>query len=151
MNCTRYDVLVEPRGDVLVEAYTSSVSMVVRDGLGLNAAGKHLLNRLHPHLAEQRRSRSWPGTSLLRGEATVLRYQLTAEVLEALLHASPGLYGWKQPDLPEDLAFLRGDGSVLLASISHEGDAILSVSDQEYDGLASRVTGLRGMLAVSGP
>jgi hypothetical protein len=43
------------------------------------------------------------------------------------------LFGWRQPELPEDLALLREDGTAVLASICHEHDAYLQLTDEEYE------------------
>jgi len=43
---------------------------------------------------------------------------------------------WVAPGLPEDLCFLRQDGSWLLASVTHEGDVFIEVSNDERHELA---------------
>lgn len=43
-----------------------------------------------------------------------------------------GLYDWTAPELPDDLALLRSDGSAWLASIGHERDAWLELTQTEW-------------------
>jgi hypothetical protein len=148
-----FNFINEPRGDVLrrlmgaVAALSTSSILVIRDELGLSDTAMSLLSALEPHLVERQRSSSWPGTSLLDEKATVIRF-LHSAVLDQLLSAAEGLYEWQQPSLPEDLAFLRDDGTALLASISHEQDAFLEVSDDEYQALVQQVPELSQLTAL---
>ena len=136
-----YDVINEPRGNLLrrllraVAEHSSSAILVLRDDLGVSDTAISLLSALEPHVIERRRSASWPGTTLLNEEATTIRFRPIAPVLDQLLSVAEGLYEWQQPALPEDLAFLREDGTALLASISHERDAFLDLDDDEYRAL----------------
>lgn len=140
-----FDVVEEPRGEVLsrlmraLRQFSSSAMMVLRDDLDLDESAQALLARLEAHLIERKRSSSWPGTTLLREEATVLRFALSETVLEELIAAADGLYEWKQPRLPEDLALLRHDGTAILGSICHEGDAYLELTEEEYGNLTGLV------------
>lgn len=149
-----FDVVREPRGEVMrrllhgLARLSSSVLMVVRDDLGLDPPGQMLLARLRPHLLSEERGRVWPGTVLLGGDATILRFALSEAVLAELAAVSDGLYGWRQPELPEDLAFLRADGTAILASVCHERDAYIDLSDDEYQSLTTSIPGiLRVVLA----
>ena len=49
---------------------------------------------------------------------------------------------WRQPDLPEDLCLLRADGSPWLATIAHEADGFLLLSEAEREDLNTRVPAL---------
>ncbi len=146
------DVIEEPSGELLrrlisaLAQHSSSVMMVLRDELGLSETGQALLTRLHPHLLKRERRSSWPGTTLLGEEATVLRFALGTKVLEELLAASNSLFGWQQPELPEDLALLRADETVVLGSISHEHDAYLDINDEEYQSLVATVPEMRQIM-----
>lgn len=147
-----FDVLQEPRGEVLHVLFralaprSSSILMVLRDDLGLSQTGQGLLSRLQPHLLERTQGSEWPGTKLLDDEATILRFASSDGVLNELMIASEGLYGWCQPDLPEDLAFIREDGTAILTSICHEHDAYLAISDDEYQSLVVSVPNLVDIL-----
>lgn len=152
MNRKLFDVVGEPRGELLerllraLGRYAGSATMVVRDDLGLDESAQVLLTRLEPHLMERKRSASWSGTTLLDDEATVLRFRFNEAVVQELVAAASGLYDWTQPSLPEDLALLRGDGTTLLGSVCHEGDAYLVVTQEEYQTLSNAVPGVAMML-----
>ena len=152
-----FDVIQEPRGDVLQKLIrnlaqrASSVLMVVRDDPALSEAGRGLLARLQPELVEQKRRSSWPGTILSTSEATVFRFTPSRAVLDELERASDGLYGWQQPALPEDLALLRDDGTEILASICHENDAYLEITDEEFQVLTMAVPALAKIICVRAP
>ncbi len=79
----------------------------------------------------RRRGDAWPGTQLIGETAEIVTIAPTRMVTEVLADAAPGLYDWRQPALPEDLAFLRADGSVLLATITHERDAFMELAPHE--------------------
>jgi hypothetical protein len=106
--------------------------VVVRDDLGLTGSAKALLDALEGLGAARERASMWPGTDLLGEQADVWRISATASVVRVLLEASDRLYGWRQPGLPEDLAFLRRGGSVVLGTIAHEEDGWLDLSPAEH-------------------
>lgn len=143
-----FDVVEEPRGEVLdglmraLGRHAASATMVLRDDFDLEESARALLARLEPHLVEQKRSASWPGTTLLDEEATVLRFRLNETVVEELIAAADGLFEWTQPRLPEDLALVRNDGTAVLGSVCHEGDAFLEVTEEEYRSLIEAVPGI---------
>ncbi|WP_157181531.1 hypothetical protein [Actinopolymorpha alba] len=53
------------------------------------------------------------------------------ESLEELLTATDDLFKWVNPDLPEDLHFLRVDGSTVLGSVAQEEEAWLELDEVE--------------------
>lgn len=79
---------------------------------------------------------------ILAEEATIFEFALTDRVVDAISAASVGLYGWQQPELPEDPALLRADGSAILATIAHERDAYLELSEDEIAELTKTLPGL---------
>lgn len=126
MECRLYAALLEvARGEGLLG------QLVVRDQLTAAASVAGLLERLH--VTESLRSNSWPGTRLLEGAglATLHRFLLDRESIEAHLRATSGVFEWLQPDRPEDLALLRADGSVWFASVAHEREAWFELSTDE--------------------
>lgn len=151
-----YTFSTEPRGELLSQLFnflggrTTTILMVLRNDLDLDPGGQQLLAMLEPFLLERKRSSSWPGTTLLNDQATVLRFGINDSVLEALRNASDGLFGWQQPKLPEDLAFVRDDGTEMLGSICHEHDAYLDLSREEYQELLLSVGEVGGILGVPG-
>lgn len=141
----------EPRGEVMARLlralgqHSSVAMMVLRDDFELDESARALLTRLAPNLIERKRSCSWPGTVLLSEEATILRFVVNDAAVGELIAAADGLFEWKHPALPEDLALLRGDGTVIYGSICHEGDAFLDLTDEEYETLCASVPELATM------
>jgi hypothetical protein len=139
------DFTQEPRDDVFrrlllaVRERAARVVLVIRDDADLNEGGRNLLSRLEADLLQRDRSASWPGTTLLNEQATILNFVATEAVVKTLANAAAGLYAWQQPDLPEDPALVRSDGSAILATIAHENDAYLEVDDEELAHLIERV------------
>ncbi|WP_344234779.1 hypothetical protein [Kribbella hippodromi] len=66
-------------------------------------------------------------------------FRLDAESLEVLVSSASSLYDWVNPMLPEDLHFLRSDGSVVLGTVAQEDDAWLQLTPAEYEGIAARI------------
>lgn len=152
-----FDLVREPRGKRLrrlihaLAQHGSTVLMVVQDDLGLSDPAEALLTRLRPYLQEETRGSSWPGTTLLYGHAaTIRRFRLTRGVVAAVVAAADGLYAWQQPTLPEDLAFLREDGTPILTSVCHEHLAHLEVTDEEWESLSIAAPGIRSIVRPRG-
>jgi hypothetical protein len=138
-----YGLRREPRGAEyrgLVAALgwiATHALLVVRDDVWLGAGGEKLLDDLSAAGATPERVDRWPGTALVGGtRATVLRATLDARVRHLLSEAVDGLYGWRQPDRPEDLALLRKDGTPLLGSRANERGAFLVVDEDELERLS---------------
>ncbi len=138
-----YSFVEEPRGDgyrALVHFIADSgatAGLVLREHRNsVNASAADLLDALAPFVVRDERVASWPGTQLAAHTARLVRFALTPETAGILRERAEGLYGWLQPDLPEDLCAWRGDGSLLLASIAHERDGWLELEPVEFDSLS---------------
>jgi hypothetical protein len=71
----------------------------------------------------------WPGTAVIgsfRELPLLAKYRLTEETRGILLEPK-GLYQWKAPKRPEDLALYDASGQFWLGSVTHERMARLSV------------------------
>lgn len=92
-----------------------------------------MLRRLGPsYLVREERSQ-WPNTQLRSPNTEIIHeFRLSPEVVLALSESVNRLYGWAS-GLPEDLAFLREDGSVVFFSTTHEEEAGLCLSRDEKD------------------
>ena len=132
------DVLVEPHGsayDLLLgfcAERSKTCSLVQRKP----DQAEHFLSLAQAHLVESRLTASWPGTELIGPIARIHVFALSAGMLELLSTRCRRLYGWLQPDLLEDLATFRQDGSVVLGSIAHEGESWLEITEEEARGLS---------------
>jgi hypothetical protein len=140
-----WDLLRQPRGRVyaaLVEAAGEACPtalLVTRPRMGSSAELLDVLARLEPHLVRREERNEWPGTRLIDGTATVHEYRVGGDVLSILRSSVKGLYLWRQPARPEDLCFLRADGTTWLGSIAHERDAWLELDEAEAAALVARV------------
>lgn len=144
-----YDIVEEPRGEVYQSLVHHCMGLgldfllVERSGVSLDTGAKAVLRRLEPHRVERDQRSEWPGTELYGHTALVSRYRAGSAATATLTEAARGLYDWVAPELPEDLCFLRPDGSTYLATIAHERDAFLELSPAERAVLLAAVPGIR--------
>jgi hypothetical protein len=94
-------------------------------------AREHFFQSAKPHLIGVDNVDRWPGNGVFKGTVPLWRYRLEAGLLDLLLSRSKGLYGFRAPKLPEDLAAYRRDGSVLLGSVAHEHMGWMNLTAQE--------------------
>ncbi len=116
----------EPTGNTyykLINLAQSSCTwflVVQRKDIGLSKTASRLFKDLEPHLIECKEQQSWPGTEI-KEFALVYYYRFTKAAANILKKYSTGLYSWVQPDLPEDLCFLRDRNTPWLINTAHEG------------------------------
>jgi len=124
-------------GDVVEAVWSLSAgfSTTVRDNLGQTPELQDFLLALSVDLRELREAAEWPGTRLIEGTAKVHAHRCSENALRQILKHGFALELWQQPRMPEDLALYRTDGSVVLESISHEGEAVVRLSEQELSTL----------------
>lgn len=147
MRCLLF--IAEPTGatyEALVDfccALSSRMIFVVRDTHpNIEAA----LDVLRPDLISIERVRRWPGTELLYGgEATAYRHRVTPHLRSVLKAQVTSLFEWNG-FLPEDPCFFRDDETVLLTTISHEKEAYLVLSDEEWMALSRDYSALALLL-----
>ena len=129
--------------DYAIQEGLAEVLLVSRPDVVPGSAPSPLLPHLAPALVGQEETSSWPGTTLCCGQtAAVLHYRLDADVAAILTEVASSVFDWKAPDLPEDIALLRADGSPWLASIQHERDAWFELTDDERDRLLAAIPAL---------
>lgn len=110
---------------------TTSVSFVLRDmGDLTDDARRQCLKALEPYVIERGTVTEWPGTRLIGDTAELLTCGNVRAVAEVMRQHAASLYAWLSP-LPEDPAFYRADGSVLLGTIAHERDVFVTVTGDE--------------------
>lgn len=120
--------------------------LVVRPSIELSENADKLIQELKPFVFEQSECASWPGTTLLEGVATVIRFELTPKAISLLVACTSGLYDWQQPQLPEDLCLLRQSGEPWLVSISHEHDGYVVLEEQEFQTLRDELPSFTALL-----
>ena len=152
MSRIHFDLLTEPTGDIyrtLIDYATlncTTALLVVRHSIPLASRGKGVLDQLAAFLKQQEDSSEWPGTKLLDSTALVLRYEFRLECAHILKESAKALYDWKQPDLPEDLCFLRDAGDPWLVSVAHERDGFLHLSQEEARNLFVALPAIESMV-----
>jgi len=137
-----YDLIDEPVGadyDALLDcALTQCATFVLavpRDSG--DPAAREVLDELAPHL----------GSTSDASTVSIHRYMLNRESVATLKAAARGLYAWRQPKLPQDLALLRADGSPWLVSIAAEQLGYLELTPFEKLLLGRAAPGLAAVLA----
>jgi hypothetical protein len=134
-----YEFKQAPTGEVYEDllrtaaVFASLFGFIVRSPLvRLQASGRDVMESLAGFLQREEEVDTWPGTHLI-GSRTSTRYvySLTPASLDILLRASSSLYSWVNPGLPEDLHFLRQDGSTALGSVAQEKGVWLELTDAE--------------------
>lgn len=136
-----FDIVVRPAGETyqsLLRALVPIASLfgvVIRsEKVRLTEAAESVLRSLEPYLVRVEEVTRWPGTQLIGGRVS-RRYIYTLDEgsLGVLLTAASDLFQWINPGLPEDLHFLRHDGSTVLGSTAQEEDAWLEVDSNELE------------------
>lgn len=100
-----------------------------------------------PYVEREQQQTSWPGGgTLFPGYSCTVTYLTTSTESIALLklraHSS---FDWVHPDLPEDLAFYRPDGSAFFIVIGHERVAYFDASDAERAEIEQAIPGIAFM------
>ncbi|QOY91373.1 hypothetical protein [Paludibaculum fermentans] len=109
-------------------------SLTVQLQLGTSEHLDAFLDSLVPWLICETETNHWPGTVLYGAKANVRFYRCTPHSLSAIVEQA-GRWFWLQPEMPEDLAIYRNDGSVIFESICHEEDVLLHFTEEEFIGL----------------
>ena len=144
-----FDIASEPKDDVYRQLlakfgqYSSAVMVVLRDPTYLTPTGTNVLNQISPWCLRTEKKSEWPGTVMKNFSATIHTYRLSSELLIILQTVTKSLYQWVQPELPEDLCFIRPDGRPILVTIAHECDAYLDVTEPEAEDFMVMIPGLK--------
>jgi hypothetical protein len=130
MGARLYRLVSKPEGETYELLMTALLNCAATFGLVwpeqacLEASALEVRRDLQPLQLWQRKSDRWPGTRLIGHKTTIATYRADEAALAVLIR--PGaLFAWLRPRFPEDIWFVRADGSLAFASIIHEGDAWL--------------------------
>ena len=149
-------MLREPRGESYRQLIDAAIvdtarAYVILQGESIKSSGvARARELLQPERISERLVREWPGTTLLGSTpapATLSEYRCSARLGASLKQLANGLYSWIYPDLPEDLGFVRADGSTWLGSISHEKDSFMELDSGEFSNLCSRYPVFKELLS----
>lgn len=116
----------------LASKYCDRAYMVVRPDIESSEALEKFLESIQKKAIESAEESSWPGTTLLGGCASVKHYAVDSKLIEHLGQVANGFFDWMQPQLPEDLGFLKGNKEWLI-NTAHEKDLHICVEDHERE------------------
>jgi hypothetical protein len=138
-----YNLTERAQGDLYSSLLRTAAGMAATFGVIIRSPHVQLSRRAHalldslaPYRVSADAVTSWPGTQLVGGRVSQRHlFRLVPESLEELLRATDDLFMWVNPLLPEDLHFLRADGSTVLGSVAQEEDAWLELDEAELQHL----------------
>jgi hypothetical protein len=139
-----YDIVAPVRGEAYRQLLEFARTMGLRFGLARRQSLKYhepadsILASLEDHIVWSRSASSWPGTELIGGgQADVALFTTNDVTIELLSRFADGLFDWCGPQRPEDVWFEASDGDVILATIAHEKDGYMRMTDEEFESLRS--------------
>ena len=102
--------------------YCDEFQLVVRKRMGSLKKVEPVLESLENSLLSMKEQSSWAGTWLGSGQkAKVYKYRTDTHAKKILTAAADSFYDWQQPNLPEDLSFLK-KGKPFLVCTAHENE-----------------------------
>lgn len=143
----QFDIVREPRGDVLNKLIDVALEAcdrftIERSEMVMSQRGAEVFRRLQPFLLSRAEVSETPGSIYVPPDTiTLCTYSLDEEAAEVIRDATDALYGWVEPDLPQDLCFLRGSAPWLINNAPDRA-ACLVVSDEEAEAIRRAVPGL---------
>jgi len=115
----------------------------------LERSARRVIEELAPALHGVTAVTEWPGTrTISQRTATRHLYRSGEVVARVILENSAGFGDWVNPTLPEDIHFLRSDGSVLMGSVAQHEAAWMELSNDEEAALVARFPALLGRLSA---
>jgi hypothetical protein len=122
---------------VLAIAVQQASQFIIIVRTPLSQRGTEMIKSLDNYLLISHTTREWPGTSSST-EVLLKKYRLHA-VSASLLARAETIWDWLNPEMPEDLSFLRADGTPWFVSITHERDAYFKLSESERSFVAKAI------------
>jgi hypothetical protein len=113
--------------------------MVIRPLSRMTPRGEEVLKILEPYLIEKKVSNQRPGTSNLAENALVQKYKYGVPFSGLIRKLNDRLYGWLQPNFPEDICLLRENQEPWFVSAAHKKDSFFSLAEGELSGLIRKV------------
>lgn len=135
-----YEQLIDLAFDICDEFH-----LVVRKDMGSTKKLEPVMKELESSLKVMKKTNEWTGTMLGRGQkANVYYYRTDEHAKEVVKKAASSLHAWVQPDLPEDLSFLK-KGKPWLVNIAHEEESYI-ITQSEY--LIRKIKEIEGLEIV---
>jgi len=157
MTKTIYTLSKEPEGilyKTLLEnliKFCDTAAFVIQEEEELSNKALKFLNKISNTVVEKKRVISWPGTKLIGVEldegALFYKIVFNENSCEIFKEETEGLFDWIEPNMPEDLSFLRPDGTEFFISISHEKDCYFKITEEEKGKLEKSFHGSIHLLA----
>lgn len=117
--------------------------LVVRSDMDTNTNINHVLEKLQPSLKQVKEQFEWPGTVYLGEKPALVYYYSTDDhAKETLKQVSNSLHDWVQPNLPEDLSFIKNNKPWLI-NTSHECESHVLTEDREEIDKITKIEGLK--------
>ena len=105
--------------------------LVVRSSISIFNNVTDVLEKLYPFLKEKKEQSEWPGTKYFGKKSVIVYYYKTdEEAKRILLKFSNSLHSWVQPNLPEDLCFLKNQKPWLI-NTAHERASYFDTDDKD--------------------
>ncbi|MBU3184889.1 stage III sporulation protein AH [Clostridium estertheticum] len=116
--------------------------LVVRESIFFNQNADYLLEELESSLKEVKEQYEWPGIISAGGKpAKIYYYNTDINARTIIKTVTNSLHSWVQPDLPEDLSFIK-NGESWLINVSHEFEScIITENKEEID----KITQIKGL------
>jgi hypothetical protein len=145
---TQYELVREPRGEVLDRLIAEAVGVCdrftfERSEMVLHDRAELVLERLKPFLIGCEKKSETPGSIMLPEDAiTLCTYRLDADSATVIRESARRLYDWVEPDLPQDLSFLR-QSEPWLINLAADRASFLVSSPSEAQRLQAAIPGLQ--------
>jgi hypothetical protein len=112
----------------------------------MSPKGESILKMLEPYLVDRKVTNKRPGTKRLGENALAHKYKYEAPLSGLIQKINDHLYGWLQPNFPEDLCLLRENEEPWFVSITHEKDSFFFLPDTEKNDLIQNIPELGRIL-----
>ncbi|RKN71188.1 leucine-rich repeat domain-containing protein [Paenibacillus ginsengarvi] len=124
--------------------HSATFALAEREYRELSETCAYVFEALRPYLIRSRSCESLLGTSAIAytREGTIYVYRCCPEAADILKTASPSLFAWQHPQLPEDLTFMDEEGRDWLMNVAHEQSASLNIEEEEAKRLSEEIDGL---------
>lgn len=117
--------------DLAFDVCDEFILVVRKDpGLYLNENGISVLERLKGSLKKSKEQSEWVSNKLFGQNASVYYYTTDNQARKILKEVSNSLHSWVQPNLPEDLSFIK-NGNVWLINNAHEIESYIETDNEE--------------------
>lgn len=95
---------------------------------------KEALQKFKPYIIKQYKTKEWESTITAGPAATLYEIEINHQTIDLLKSSANKLYDWVQPELPEDLSFLK-NGFPWFYTCSHEEFAHFQIRSDFYRNL----------------